>query len=99
MFEVLQHPEFVEWLHRLRDIQAKARILRRLNRLERGLVGDAKFIEAGVRELRIDYGPGYRLYFIQRGGQLIVMLCGGDKASQRADIAQALRIAREVEHG
>jgi putative addiction module killer protein len=99
MFEVLQHPEFVEWLHRLRDIQAKARILRRLNRLERGLVGDAKFIEAGVRELRIDYGPGYRLYFIQRGRQLIVMLCGGDKASQRADIAQALRIAREVEHG
>ena len=93
MFEVLQHPEFVDWLHRLRDVQAKARIVRRLSQLQRGLLGDAKFIEAGVRELRIDYGPGYRLYFVQRGGRLIVMLCGGDKASQKADISRALRLS------
>lgn len=99
MFDVLQHPEFSDWLDRLRDAKARTVIGRRLARLELGLLGDVKFIASGVRELRIDYGPGYRLYFVPRGSRVIVLLCGGDKASQRADIARALRIAEEVENG
>ena len=96
---VEQHPVFVDWLTGLRDRKARTVIVRRLSRLERGLFGDVKFIEAGVRELRIDYGPGYRVYFINRGGRLIVLLCGGDKASQKADIARAVQLAQEIGHG
>ena len=99
IFEVFQHPEFNDWLDRLRDAKAQTVIGRRLARLELGLLGDVKFIASGVRELRIDYGPGYRLYFVQRGARLIVILCGGDKSSQKADVARALKIAEEVENG
>ena len=98
-FDVLLHPEFSDWLDCLRDAKAQAVIGRRLARLELGLLGDVKFIQSGVRELRIDYGPGYRLYFVQRGARLIIILCGGDKSSQKADIVRALKIAEEVENG
>ena len=96
---VQQHPAFVVWLKGLRDRKARIVIVRRLARLERGLLGDVKFIESGVREVRIDYGPGYRLYFVNRGDRLIVLLCGGDKATQRADISRAVQLAQEIGHG
>lgn len=80
----------------LRDVRAQARIAERLRRLERGLLGDAQPVGEGISELRIDYGPGYRVYFITRGRTLIILLCGGDKRSQTRDIAKAKRMAEEV---
>ncbi|MDF2994468.1 MAG: uncharacterized protein K0R27_105 [Xanthobacteraceae bacterium] len=81
--------------HGLRDIRAKARIDTRILRLANGNPGDAKFFD-GIGELRIDYGPGYRVYFVQRGSVLIVLLAGGDKSSQDRDITEAKRLAREL---
>lgn len=97
MIEVRETPEFARWLRGLRDLHAKARIIARLRRVELGNLGDVKPIGEGVSELRITYGPGYRLYFVQRGGMLIILLCGGDKGSQDRDIARAKVLAREVE--
>ena len=71
-------------------------VARRITRLERGLFGDVKAVGDGVRELRIDYGPGFRVYFVQRGTTIVVLLCGGDKSSQKADIARARKLALEV---
>lgn len=82
---------FVEWISVLRDKQARARILARLERLEAGNFGDAKFLGNGVSELRIDWGPGYRVYFGRDGLALIVLLCGGDKRKQDTDIRKAVR--------
>jgi putative addiction module killer protein len=82
---------FSTWLEDLRDSAAKARILVRLRRLELGNPGDVK----RVSEMRVDYGPGYRIYFIQRGKELIVLLCGGDKRTQANDIARARQMAAE----
>jgi len=96
MLEVRQHDAFAVWLDGLRDISTKAVIGRRIEQLERGVVGDVKFVGSGVRELRIDYGPGFRVYFVQRGAALIILLCGGDKSSQRSDIARAIELADEV---
>lgn len=79
----------------LRDHRAVLRIRARLDHLSYGLAGDAKPVGEGISEARIDYGPGYRLYYLRRGSVLIVMLCGGDKSSQKADIRAAKRIARE----
>lgn len=84
---------FNTWLSALRDDEARLRIIRRLQRVERGLLGDAKPVGGGVLELRVDYGPGYRLYFIRRGEVLIVLLCGGTKNGQRRDIARAQDMA------
>ncbi|MGE6743372.1 type II toxin-antitoxin system RelE/ParE family toxin [Allorhizobium pseudoryzae] len=95
MIEVRQHPDFVRWLRSLRDRAAQVRIAMRLVRLEAGLMGDAKFFD-GIGELRIDYGPGYRVYFVKRGTRLVILLCGGDKSSQARDIAQAKRLAEDV---
>jgi len=86
----------VTWLDGLRDMPTQAVIGRRIDRLEAGLPGDVKFVSAGVRELRINHGPGFRVYFVQRGSVLIILLCGGDKGSQRSDIAQAIKLAEEV---
>jgi len=95
MIEVRQTLEFRDWLASLGDQRARERIAQRLVRLQAGLFGDAKFFE-GLGELRIDYGPGYRLYFVRRGNVLIVLLCGGDKRTQPADIARAKLMASEV---
>lgn len=91
--------EFVRWRDGLRDGIAKARIAKRLERLERGLMGDVKPVGQGVQEMRIDHGPGYRLYFVQRGDVLVVLLSGGTKGSQKRDIARAWEMAATWENG
>lgn len=80
---------FNEWLEGLRDKQARGVIRTRLNRVRLGLMGDCKSVGSGVSELRIDFGPGYRVYFAQEGKQIIILLCGGDKSRQEQDIARA----------
>ena len=95
MIEVRQSVVFRDWLDKLPDRRAKERIAQRIVRLESGLMGDAKFF-GGVGELRIDHGPGYRIYFVRRGDVLIILLCGGDKRSQRRDIQRAKEMAKEV---
>jgi putative addiction module killer protein len=94
MIEIRQTREFAKWLDGLADRRAATRIAQRLVRLEAGLFGDVKPVGGGISELRVDYGPGYRLYFIQRGRTLIVLLCGGDKRQQDRDIALAKTLAR-----
>lgn len=96
MIEVRQTPEFAKWLRSLRDARARARILVRIDRLGVGLTGDVKPVGEGVSELRVDYGPGYRLYFKRRGPELVLLLVGGDKSTQSRDIARALQMAREL---
>ena len=95
MIEVRQTDLFATWLRKLRDEQARARILIRIRRVSVGNFGDVKPVGDGVSELRIDYGPGYRIYFTQRGGVLVVLLVGGTKQTQRSDIAKAKQIAKE----
>jgi putative addiction module killer protein len=93
MNEVRKTSEFQEWLNGLKDAQAYARIETRLFRLGLGLPGDVKPVGKGVSELRIDCGPGYRVYFTQRGMTLIVILAGGDKSTQASDIRRAITLA------
>jgi len=95
MPELRQTAVFSTWLDDLRDNAAKARILVRLRRLELGNPGDVKPVGEGVSEMRVDYGPGYRVYFVQRGKELIILLCGGDKRTQANDIARAKQMAAE----
>lgn len=95
MFEVRQTPEFLDWLRSLRDGRAAERIAQRIVRVQSGLLGDAKFFD-GIGEFRIDYGPGYRVYFVQRGKVLVILLCGGDKRTQKRDIKRAIEMAKEV---
>ncbi len=96
MIEVRETEAYADWFASLRDLQARARVLVRIRRLSLGNAGDIKAVGEGVSELRIDYGPGYRVYFVRRGALLIVLLGGGDKRSQRRDIAAALELAKEV---
>ncbi len=96
MIEVRETAAYADWFASLRDLQARARVLVRIRRLSLGNTGDAKPVGEGVSELRIDHGPGYRVYFIRRGERLVVLLGGGDKRSQRRDIVAALALAREV---
>lgn len=96
MIEVRQTEVFAKWLVGLRDVRARARIQARIDRLESGNAGDAKPVGEGVSEMRIDYGPGYRVYFIRRGSELIILLAGGDKSSQSKDICKALSLAAEL---
>lgn len=95
MVEIVKSASFDRWLRRLKDRQAVARILVRIDRLAAGNPGDVKPVGGGVSEMRIDYGPGYRVYYLQDGPKLILLLCGGDKSSQQNDIANAHRIADE----
>ena len=96
MLEIRKTDEYAQWLESLRDIRAKARILIRIERLAAGNPGDVKPVGQGVSELRIDFGPGYRLYFTRYGNELLILLAGGDKSSQASDIKTALRLARNL---
>ena len=95
MFELKQTETFRKWFAKLRDVRAVTAITLRLTRLAYGHAGDAEPVGKGVSELRIHYGPGYRVYFQRRGETIIVLLCGGDKKSQARDIETALRLSDE----
>lgn len=96
MLEVRQTDVFATWFAGLRDREARARITARIRRLSLGNPGDVKPVGSGVSEMRIDYGPGYRVYFVGRGDTVVVLLCGGNKRHQNRDIARALDLAEEV---
>ncbi|KQP07696.1 addiction module antitoxin RelB [Methylobacterium sp. Leaf99] len=96
MVDVRRTPEFDQWLRHLRDIRAKARIALRIDRLMLGNPGDVRPVGEGVSELRIDVGPGYRVYFVRRGDLWIMLLCGGDKGGQERDIRRAKALASTV---
>jgi putative addiction module killer protein len=96
MIEVRKTDVFVHWLDGLRDIQARARVQARIERLAIGNPGDVAPVGEGVSELRINYGPGYRVYFKKRGRELVILLAGGDKNAQAKDIKAALRLARNL---
>jgi putative addiction module killer protein len=85
-----QKDVYVEWLRRLRDVQAKVAVIRRIARIEHGNFGDCRFCRDGVWELRIDVGPGYRVYYGMAGARVVLLLCGGDKRNQDADIERAV---------
>lgn len=95
MIEFKQTETFRKWRTRLRDERARALIASRLDRLAFGNPGDVKPVGQGISELRIDYGPGYRVYFLRRGSEIIILLCGGDKSTQAADIKTAERLAED----
>ena len=96
VLEIRKTETFVRWLDSLEDLRARARVQVRIERLAEGNAGDVKPIGEGVSELRIDYGPGYRVYYVKRGGELLILLAGGSKRSQVADIKTALRLARNL---
>lgn len=96
MIEVRQTTVFTKWLGGLRDRNARVRIATRIRRMETGNPGDVKSVGEGVSEMRITYGPGYRIYFVQNGETVVILLCGGDKSSQVRDIAQAKQMAKEL---
>ncbi len=93
MVEIRRTRDFTDWIDGLRDERARAVIGRRINRMARGVMGDVKPVGSGVSEARIDHGPGYRFYFIQRGAEVVILLCGGDKSSQKRDILRARDLA------
>lgn len=96
MIEIRKTDLFAHWLDDLRDIQARARVQARIERLAGGNPGDVEPVGEGVSELRINHGPGYRVYFKQRGRELIILLAGGDKSTQTKDTKAALRLARNL---
>lgn len=97
MFEVRRTEEFADWLKGLRDLMARSRIATRIARVEEGNFGDHKSVGDGVSELRFTFGPGYRVYYTQRGDVVVILLCGGDKGSQDRDIERAKAMAKEIE--
>lgn len=97
MIEVRSTAEFDEWLSDLRDVKARARIAVRIRRIEEGNFGDHKSVGDGVSELRLKFGPGYRVYYTERNGEVIILLSGGDKDSQDRDIARAKEMVKEIE--
>lgn len=96
---IVETEQFRDWLDGLRDGRARLRIDDRLRRLANGNAGDTKSVGDGVQELRLHFGPGYRVYYMWRDGVLIILLCGGDKGSQARDIAKAKKLAKEAEDG
>lgn len=97
MLEIRQTVVFAEWMVRLRDTEGRAVIARRIERMASGNFGDHKSVGEGVSELRISIGPGYRVYYTQRGRQIVILLCAGDKSSQRRDISKAKLLAQQLE--
>jgi len=97
MISIRQTQAFIDWLEGLRDRQARVRIQLRIDRLALGNPGDVKPVGERVSELRIHYGPGYRVYFVEHGAEVIVLLAGGDKSTQSRDIQTALQLARDLE--
>jgi putative addiction module killer protein len=93
---VRQTAEFRDWLRGLKDDNAAARIVARIRRMEQGNPGDSKSLGGGLMEMRIDYGPGYRVYFVHRGDTVVILVCGGDKHKQQRDIERARKLAEEV---
>jgi putative addiction module killer protein len=96
MIEIRETEAFSQWFSDLRDERARAKVLVRIRRLSLGNPGDVQPVGEGVSEMRINYGPGYRVYFVQRGAELAILLGGGDKGSQARDIRRAIELAREV---
>jgi putative addiction module killer protein len=96
MIEIRQTETYKKWFAALKDRNARMRIDVRIRRMSLGNPGDVKPVGEGVSELRIDYGPGYRIYFVQRGEVLIILLCGGDKSTQSGDIQKAHQLVRSV---
>lgn len=96
MIEIKQTETYRKWEHKLKDHKARAIIAARLFRLANGLLGDVSPIGQGISELRIHYGPGYRIYFQQRNNEIIILLCGGEKSTQKKDIAAAKKLALEL---
>jgi putative addiction module killer protein len=99
VIEVRQTDVFADWLRRLRDDKARFRIVARIRRLSLGNFGDVKSVGDGVSELRIDYGPGYRVYLSRAGSSLVLLLAGGSKKTQTTDIVKAKKLAKEWAHG
>ncbi|MBX3296913.1 MAG: type II toxin-antitoxin system RelE/ParE family toxin [Acidobacteria bacterium] len=97
MIEIRQTEHYAKWFKALKDHMARARIDIRIRRLSLGNPGDVKPVGEGVSEMRIDYGPGYRVYFLTKGSELILLLIGGDKSTQEKDIAKAKQIAKDVD--
>ena len=97
MFEVVESPAFQTWMSELTDSRARSKVAARIVRVTQGNLGDWKAVQGAVSELRIDYGPGYRLYFTRRGSRIILLLCGGDKRTQAKDIKRALTMVDELE--
>ncbi len=97
MFTVLQTEEFRDWLDALRDMRAQVRIAARIRQAEAGSLGDWKSVGGGVSEMRVDVGPGYRLYFTRRKEILIVLLAGGDKSTQTRDVRRARKLLAQLE--
>ena len=97
MLQIRQTVSFRKWLMRLEDRTAQARLVRRFERLADGYAGDHRFLGAELFELRADFGPGYRIYYMRRGDELIILLVGGDKASQARDIVRARRMIEQLE--
>lgn len=95
MFEIIKSTEFSKWASDLKDRRASMRIAARLDRISLGNLGDHKFLRDGINEIRIDEGAGYRLYFTRHGNTIIVLLCGGDKRTQDADIKRAIELANK----
>ena len=96
MIDIRQTDEYANWFDGLRDRAAKSRILLRVRRVALGNFGDVKPVGGGISELRIDHGPGYRVYMTRQGDTVVILLAGGDKSSQRRDIERAKRLAREL---
>lgn len=96
MIRLIRTQKFDAWLANLRDIEAKSRINARIERIVLGSLGDIKPVGGGVSELRINYGPGYRIYVLQQGKTLIILLAGGSKQTQSRDIRQAIKLARDI---
>jgi putative addiction module killer protein len=97
MLEVRQTEIFLKWRRKLRDDKARAMIAARIGRLAEGYAGDVKSVGGGVMEMRVHYGPGYRIYFVRRGSEVVILLCGGDKSGQARDFETAKKLASEVE--
>ena len=96
MLSVRQTVEFSDWLRRLKDANAVARIIGRIRRMELGNPGDTRSVGQSILEMRIDYGPGYRIYYVHRGAQVVLLLCGGDKRTQQRDIKRAQKLVETL---